>query len=238
VPDQTILAIAAIAILIVVLAVAWWAMQRRRSEQLRQQFGPEYERAMEAAPDRRRAEAELRARRERVEALEIRTLDAGARDRFAERWRVVQAMFVDDPASAVHEADTLIGEVMRDRGYPVGDFEQRAADVSVNHPQVVDHYRSAHAIAERTGTGERETEHLRQAFVHYRALFADLLEGSETTAAHPPETGSTTTPATPAPDRATAEATGEMEGEPAPSPASETQTREASDEPVNPARRA
>ncbi|HEX8026180.1 MAG TPA: hypothetical protein VF484_08245, partial [Candidatus Limnocylindrales bacterium] len=98
------------------------------------------------------------------------------RARFGQRWRVVQALFVDDPATAVQEADDLIAVVMRARGYPVGDFEQRAADISVNHPQVVDHYRTAHRIAERRATSTVDTEQLRQAFVHYRALFADLLE--------------------------------------------------------------
>jgi hypothetical protein len=242
VPDQMLLPIAIIAIVIIFAVVAWFALQRRRSGRLREQFGPEYERTVEAAPDRRRAEAELRARQERVEALEIRPLDADTREKFVARWRVVQAMFVDDPASAVHEADTLIGEVMRARGYPVGDFEQRAADVSVNHPQLVDHYRTAHAIAERARPGERDTEQLRQAFVHYRALFADLLEIPETSAAYPQESGPTASPAaraeSPAAPGGTPESTRGTKVEPAPPPASEKLTGETSDESVNPARRA
>ena len=168
--------IVAILVIVAVVALVAWAMQRRRSDELKRRFGPEYERTVQASHDQREAEAELRARQERVDALEIRPLAPEARDKYTERWREVQAMFVDDPGTAVDEADKLIGEVMRARGYPVGDFEQRAADVSVNHPQVVDHYRTAHAIALKRQSGEGATEQLRQAFVHYRALFADLLE--------------------------------------------------------------
>ena len=174
-----LLIIAGLAVL-VVAALAVWATQRRRSADLRRRFGPEYERTVEGSRDRLQAEKELWARQERVEALEIRPLEPTARDRYEERWREVQAMFVDDPGGAVDQADTLIGEVMRARGYPVGDFEQRATDVSVNHPHVVDHYRTAHSIALRQRSGEGATEQLRQAFVHYRALFADLLETADT----------------------------------------------------------
>jgi hypothetical protein len=176
-----VIAAVAIVAIVVVAALAWWSMtnSRRRSEQLREHFGPEYERTVEQADDKKAAEQELQARKERVDSLDIRTLSGPDRARFGERWRVVQTLFVDDPAMAVEEADTLIGEVMRKRGYPVGDFEQRAADISVDHPQVVDHYRTAHRIAERRITGDVDTEQLRQAFVHYRALFADLLETGE-----------------------------------------------------------
>src|SRR4051794_18427881 len=174
--NTTLLIVLLVAAIVIVAGVAWWAGQRRRSERLRTQFGSEYDRTVETAGKRSAAEADLEARQERVESLEIRALDPGERDRYSERWRVVQALFVDDPASAVGDADTLIGDVMRARGYPVGDFEQRAADVSVNHPQVVDHYRTAHAIATRQRSGVADTEQLRQAMVHYRALFADLLD--------------------------------------------------------------
>jgi hypothetical protein len=174
--DNTMLIVVAILVIVAVVAIAFWASQRRRSDELRRRFGSEYDRAVGSAHDRRTGEAELRARQERVDALEIRPLDPGRRDQFAERWREIQAMFVDDPGNAVDQADTLIGEVMRARGYPVGDFEQRAADISVNHPQVVDHYRTAHSIAIKRESGGGATEQLRQAFVHYRALFADLLE--------------------------------------------------------------
>jgi hypothetical protein len=169
--------IVAIVVLVALAAgVAWWARQRRGTDRLRTKFGPEYERTVDATDDRRRAEAELEAREERVGSFDIRPLSGGDRARFGERWRVVQALFVDDPLMAVEQADTLIGEVMRMRGYPIGDFEQRAADVSVDHPQVVDHYRIAHRIADRRIAGEVDTEQLRQAFVHYRALFGELLE--------------------------------------------------------------
>ena len=130
-------------------------------------------------PDQRSAERSLEERKERVEQLQIRALSPDERDQFAERWRSAQAQFVDDPAGATRVADALVGEIMQARGYPVGDFEQRAADVSVDHPRVVEHYRAAHAIALRTDRGQADTddtEDLRQAFVHYRALFDDLLE--------------------------------------------------------------
>ena len=158
--------------------MGWFAVQRRRSESLRTQFGPEYERTVEQASDRARAEADLQERRERVDAFDIRPLGTPAHHRFSEEWASVQAMFVDDPAGAVEQADGLIGDVMRARGYPVGDFEQRAADLSVDHPTVVEHYREAHTVAQASRDGSGDTEALRQAFVHYRALFADLLEGA------------------------------------------------------------
>jgi FtsZ-interacting cell division protein ZipA len=176
VSQEVILVVLAVIVIAVVAVAAWWAGSRRKSERLRERFGPEYERTVEAAPDRRRAEADLQARQDRVDALDIRPLDTQTRDRFRERWRVVQALFVDDPTSAIEQADQLIGEVMRARGYPVGDFEQRAADISVDHPQVVDHYRQAHDIAVQSRGGGTDTEGLRQAFIHYRALFSDLLE--------------------------------------------------------------
>ena len=171
---ETIILIAVV--IVAIVAVGWFAVQRRRSESLRAQFGPEYERTVEHASDRRHAEADLQERRERVGAFEIRPLGTAAHHRFSEEWASVQAMFVDDPGGAVEQADGLIGDVMRARGYPVGDFEQRAADVSVDHPTVVEHYREAHAIAQASRDDSGDTEALRQAFVHYRALFADLLE--------------------------------------------------------------
>src|SRR5205823_5284050 len=119
--------------------------------------------------------AQLERRRERVEKLDIRPLASSDRERFGERWRSVQAQFVDDPSAATRVADELVAEVMQARGYPVGDFEQRAADVSVDHPLVVEHYRSAHALAVKNERNEVETEELRQALVHYRMLFDDLL---------------------------------------------------------------
>jgi hypothetical protein len=166
-----------VAILAIALVVAGvLLMRQRQSQQLQEGFGPEYERTVQDRGDRREAEAELRERRDRRDQLEIRELEPAARDRYAERWQAAQRQFVDEPAPAVGEADSLVTEVMRERGYPVeGDFEQRAADVSVDHPQVVEHYRAAHAISVRTTDGDTGTEDLRQAMVHFRALFEELL---------------------------------------------------------------
>jgi hypothetical protein len=176
--DNQLVPILLILLVVVVGIAVWLYTQKRKTEQLRGQFGPEYEHAVRETGDRRKAEEALAERKERVEQLHIRPLEADERDRFAERWRSAQAQFVDDPTGAIAEADRLVGEAMQARGYPVGDFEQRAADVSVDHPRVVEHYRAAHAIARRSDAGEAETEDLRQAMVHYRALFEDLLETS------------------------------------------------------------
>jgi hypothetical protein len=165
---------------IVVIAAAWWyTQQQRRSKQLRQRFGPEYERAVDQYGERGRAEEALTARTERVEQLHIRPLRAEDSARYAESWRSVQSRFVDDPEGAIGEADRLCGEVMQARGYPMGNFEQRAADISVDHPQVVEHYRAAHEVARRSADGNATTEDLRQAMVHYRTLFEDLIETRE-----------------------------------------------------------
>jgi hypothetical protein len=173
-------------VLIAVVVAALLLMRQRRSQQLQEGFGPEYDRTVEErGGDQRAAEAELRERRQRREEFEVRDLDPDARDRYVERWRGAQRRFVDEPGPAVGEADALVIEVMRDRGYPVADeFEQRAADVSVDHPKVVEHYRAAHGISSRATAGDASTEDLRQAMVHFRALFAELLgyegvEGSE-----------------------------------------------------------
>jgi hypothetical protein len=187
--NDLLIPVVAVVVIVAIALLILSTTRRRRSEELRRRFGPEYERTVGTARDRGEAEKELREREQRVDALEISPLQPAARDRFADRWREVQAMFVDDPGNAVDQADGLIGEVMRARGYPVGDFEQRAADISVNHPQVVDHYRTAHAIALRRRSGDGATEQLRQAFVHYRALFADLLETPDTNGTHDPAGG-------------------------------------------------
>jgi hypothetical protein len=147
-------------------AVGWFAVQRRRSETLH---------ALEHGADQARAEADLQEPRERVGAFDIRPLGTPAHHRFSEDWASVQAMFVEDPAGAIEQADGLAGDVMRARGYPVWDFEQRAADLSVDHPTVVAHYPEAHRIAEASRDGSFDTEALRVAFVHFRALFSDLL---------------------------------------------------------------
>ena len=178
--DTTLILILTVALVIAVGAAIWLYTQKRKTEQLRGQFGPEYDRTVAEHGNASVAEKQLEERKDRVEQLHIRPLEADERDRFAERWRSAQAQFVDDPKGAIAEADRLVGEAMQARGYPVGDFEQRAADVSVEHPRVVEHYRTAHAIAQRNEHGAAETEDLRQGMVHYRALFEDLLETAET----------------------------------------------------------
>ena len=174
--DTQTLVIIVLVIAIVAIA-AWFLYDRRRSEGLKSRFGPEYGRVVDEADDRRAAESELEARQRRVAELDIQPLPQAERDRYAAEWKTVQAHFVDEPAAAISEADRLIGDVMEAQGYPVADFEQRAADVSVDHPGVVEHYRAAHAIAmtEAEPDATTTTEDLRQAMVHYRAPFEDLL---------------------------------------------------------------
>jgi hypothetical protein len=163
-------------VVLVVAAAAWFYTQRRRSEQLRERFGPEYDRAVEEHGDRTAAERALQERQAQVEQLDIRPLSPQESERFGTAWREAQARFVDDPVAAIKEADRLVQEVMGARGYPMGDFDARASLVSVNHPHVVSNYRAAHDIAQRNARGEANTEDLRQAMVHYRALFEELLE--------------------------------------------------------------
>lgn len=173
--NQSLLIILAIVVIAAVIVAGVLVSRRRRSEHLRSHFGPEYERALEAKGDRGKAEAELAQREKRVKKLEIHPLGAAARRDFTNRWAEVQARFVDDPPRAVAFADALLAEVMSARGYPVTDFEQRAGDISVDHPRVVEHYRAAHDIAERHRQGQAGTEDLRQAMIHYRALFDELV---------------------------------------------------------------
>jgi hypothetical protein len=162
-----------------VAMIAWLLLRKRRTERLRDRFGPEYDRAVRDKGEVRKAEAALEARQARVARLHIRPLESADATRFSREWRSVQALFVDDPKAAITNADRLVGEVMRARGYPVGDFEQRVEDISVDHPDVVRNYRAAHDIALDHASGRTSTEDLRQAMVHYRALFTDLL-GAQT----------------------------------------------------------
>jgi cytoskeletal protein RodZ len=183
---NTGLLITILVIVVIVVLVAVLLSQRRRTQRLQQQFGPEYQRTVARTGDQRSAEADLAARQQRRRELNIVALEPAARDRYLEAWRATQGTFVDDPATATREADTLVAQVMRDRGYPVDDFEQRAADVSVDHPQVAENYRAAHAIYQANEQGLASTDDLRQAFVHYRSLFAQLLdvEGDDRQEAH------------------------------------------------------
>ena len=162
---------------VVALAVIWFVARQARTRALQREFGPEYDRTMARAGDRGAAESDLRERRERVSALDVRPLSRSDHDRFATEWTKVQAAFVDAPADAVTDADELIQQVMMTRGYPVQDFDRRAADVSVEHPDVVENYRSAHSIAlkEAREDTDANTEALRKAMVYYRSLFEELL---------------------------------------------------------------
>jgi hypothetical protein len=174
--NTTSLILVIAAVLAVAVVFAYFA---RRRAQLRARFGPEYDRAVDDVGSARRAEAQLEARAKRVTKYDIRPLRREESVQFSNRWRQVQSKFVDDPASAVAEADTLVTELMTARGYPMVDFDRRAEDLSVDHANVVHHYREAHAIAVRHARRGASTEDLRQAVVHYRALFDDLLHVRE-----------------------------------------------------------
>jgi len=180
-----IVAAATIVVGVIVAAIATWlSLRKRRTENLRTQFGrAEYDRALKEDGSRRHAEAGLKERNERVESLPIRALAPGDRARFIESWQRIQARFVDGPGGSVTEADQLLGDVMSTRGYPVSDFEQRAADISVDHPTVLQNYRTAHEIAVRQAEGLANTEDLRQAMIHYRTLFEELVGQPELTQA-------------------------------------------------------
>jgi hypothetical protein len=168
-----------VAALVVLALGAWLVMERRRREHLRGRFGPEYDRAVSEHGSRRGADAELARREEQHERLDIVPLSPGARERYSESWREVQTGFVDQPAEALSNADRLVTDVMRERGYPMDEFDQRVADLSVDHADVVEHYRAAHSIQLASEGGDASTEDLRQAVVHYRALFEELLETRE-----------------------------------------------------------
>ena len=166
----------AIAAVVVLAAIVWSAYTSRRRKGLQDRFGSEYDRTVADAPSKREAESELSERQKRRDELEIRPLEQSARDRYASEWHNAQAKFVDDPEGAVGDADRLIQQVMRERGYPVEDFDQRANDLSVDHPEVISNYRAAHGISIANERGNASTENLRTAMVHYRALFEELLE--------------------------------------------------------------
>jgi hypothetical protein len=177
--DPKVVVIAVVVVLVLIIALLGWLMLRKRKATtagLRQKFGPEYERAVLTHGSERKAEAKLVNREKRVELLSIRDLDPAERERFSRRWDSVQSRFVDSPKGAVAEADDLVSSLMKTRGYPVSDFDQRAADISVDHPRVVDNYRSAHTIALRVGADQATTEELRTAMIHYRSLFDELAQ--------------------------------------------------------------
>ena len=179
-----VIAIVVIAAVIVLAAIAYGVVRRRRSEHLQERFGTEYEHVVTDSGSRRDAEQELAGREKRRAALDIRPLDRDARDDYVAAWEHVQAGFVDSPTEAIGRADHLVQQVMNDRGYPVDDFDQRAADISVDHPEVVADYRAAHDISLRNDAGEATTEDLRLAMVHFRSLFDDLLVVEPTRTTH------------------------------------------------------
>jgi hypothetical protein len=174
--DPRLIALAAV---IVIVAVGAWLYARRRKGMtagLRQKFGREYDRAVLTHGSERKAEAKLVDREKRIEQLHIRDLGPMEHERYSKQWESVQAGFVDSPKGAVAEADALVSSVMKTRGYPVSDFDQRAADISVDHPRVAENFRSAHEIALRVGKDAATTEDLRTAMIHYRSLFEELVQ--------------------------------------------------------------
>ena len=179
--DPKVIVLAAVVILIAAVLVWLYVRNRRRTTAgLRTKFGSEYDRAVLAHGSERKAESKLEDREKRVEKLKIRELDPTEHERYSKQWDAVQSRFVDSPKGAVAEADDLVSSVMKTRGYPVSDFEQRAADISVDHPRVVQNYRTAHEIALRLGKDQATTEDLRTAMIHYRSLFEELVQAATT----------------------------------------------------------
>ena len=174
--DMTWITITGVVFVALAAMAAWYFYQRQVSHTLQKHFGPEYERTVTELGSRSKGESELKAREKRVGRLEIIPLAASEGARFSEAWQSLQSRFVDNPKGVVVQAEQLVRELMVKRGYPMGDFDQRAGDISVDHPDVVANYRAAQAIAVRDQRGSADTEELRKAVVHYRALFDELLE--------------------------------------------------------------
>ncbi len=178
IPLQWII-VASVVIVVLLAVAAWFFFRKKQSERLQQRFGPEYGRTLGELGGRTKAELELKARERRVEHFSITPLAPAEAARFSQAWNALQGRFVDNPKGVVVQADQLVRELMLKRGYPMGDFERRAADISVDHPAVVEHYRAAQAIAARDERGEADTEELRKAVVHYRVLFDEMLDVRE-----------------------------------------------------------
>lgn len=184
---QTWIILAGVVVLVAIALAVWSSYKKKKqSRRLQERFGPEYGRSLDDLGSRTKAESELKAREKRVELLTIVPLSPSDAARFSQTWKDLQGRFVDNPKGAVVQAGHLVRELMQKRGYPMGDFERRAADISVDHPEVVAHYREAQAIAVRDERGEADTEDLRKAVVHYRALFDELLEVREPRQERPP----------------------------------------------------
>ena len=194
--DNTVIVLVIVIVVLVLALIAVGVMlyQRRRSEQLQERYGSEYERSVSEAGNRRAGEAELTQREKRHRDLDIRDLRSEERDRFANSWAGIQREFVDDPQRAVHDADVLVVEIMRTRGYPVDDFERRAEDISVAHPDVVQRYREANAVRDATESGAADTEQQRSAVTSYRSLIDALLTGGHSTGGHSTDDHSTRNP--------------------------------------------
>jgi hypothetical protein len=175
-------------ILLAAIVALFVSQRQRKSQRLQRRFGPEYNRAVGELGNRTKAESELEAREKRVGQLTITPLSPSDAARFTQAWTVMQGRFIDNPKGVVVEADRLVRDLMMKRGYPMGDFERRAADISVDHPTVVEHYRAAQSIAVRDERGEADTEELRKAVVHYRTLFDELLQIAAGTEEAPPAT--------------------------------------------------
>ncbi len=177
--NSALLVLIVVIVALVLIALLIYSTARRhRSDALRQHYGPEYDHALQNSNGKTEAESKLLARSKRRQELDIRPLDPAARKRYNSAWTAAKADFVDDPDRAIAKADELVKEVMSERGYPIDGFEQQAADVSVGHPDVVSQYRSAHAIAVARGNGEASTEESRQAMIHYRAMFEELIRSA------------------------------------------------------------
>ncbi len=174
--SQTSTMLAVVVVLVLVALAAWYFFQKKQSDRLQQRFGPEYARTVDARGSRAKAESELKAREARVKKLTLVPLSPSDAARFSQAWTSLQAGFIDNPQGVVAQADLLVRELMTARGYPVADFEDRAGDISVDHPAVVENYRAAQFIAARDARGQATTEELRNAVVHYRVLFNELLE--------------------------------------------------------------
>jgi hypothetical protein len=171
----SVILIAILAAAAVVAILVWLGMRRHRTEALRERFGDEYDRTLEEQGKRAKAEAALQERKERVARLDVRPLDPREREAAITEWREVKAVFVDSPVEAVHHADRLLAAIMKARGYPMADFDRRYEDLTVDHGEVARHYREGHQITERHRMGEASTEDLRQAMIHFEALFDDLV---------------------------------------------------------------
>jgi hypothetical protein len=169
---QVVLIIVVLLVILAVGAGVWYASRRRA---LRHRFGPEYDRAVAESDSRAAAERELRERERRHDELELRELDPESRERYSASWEEIQARFLDDPNAAVREADELVTRLIAERGYPTDDYDEQLAHLSVEHARTLGHYRDAHEISQASERGDATTEQLRQALVHYRELFADLL---------------------------------------------------------------